>query len=92
MTEDILPLEQEPDVRELIARALAEDIGSGDATTLALVDAESTASARIVARHEVVPAGVGIAGEVFRMADPACRSNCCAPTASRWAPERRCCA
>jgi nicotinate-nucleotide pyrophosphorylase (carboxylating) len=73
MTEDILPLEQEPDVRELIARALAEDIGSGDATTLALVDAESTASARIVARHEVVPAGVGIAGEVFRMADPALR-------------------
>lgn len=71
MTEDILPLEQEPDIRELIARALAEDVGTGDATTLALVDATSTASARIVARHEVVPAGVGIAGEVFRMADPA---------------------
>lgn len=71
MTEDILPLEQEPEVRGLIARALAEDVGTGDATTLALVDAKSTASARIVARHEVVPAGVGIAGEVFRMADPA---------------------
>lgn len=71
MTEDILPLEQEPEVRGLIARALAEDVGTGDATTLALVDAKSTARARIVARHEVVPAGVGIAGEVFRMADPA---------------------
>ena len=45
MTEDILPLEQEPEVRGLIARALAEDVGTGDATTLALVDAKSTARA-----------------------------------------------
>ena len=51
MTEDILPLEQEPEIRELIARALAEDIGSGDATTLALVDEKSVAAARIVARQ-----------------------------------------
>lgn len=70
MNEDMLPLEQEPEIRELIARALAEDVGSGDATTLALVDAESTASARLVARHEVVPAGMGLAAETFRMADP----------------------
>lgn len=70
MNEDMLPLEQEPEIRELIARALAEDVGSGDATTLALVDAESTASARIVARHEVVPAGMSIAAETFRMVDP----------------------
>jgi nicotinate-nucleotide pyrophosphorylase (carboxylating) len=79
MTEDVLPLEQEPEVRELIARALAEDVGSGDVTTLALVDAASTASARIVARHEVVLAGVGIAGEVFRMADPALQVECLCP-------------
>ena len=71
MTEDILPLEQEPEIRELIACALAEDVGSGDATTLALVDAGATARARIVARHPVVVAGMGVAGEVFRMADPA---------------------
>ena len=71
MTEDLLPLEQEPDVRELIARALAEDIGSGDVTTLALVDAQATASARIVARHELIPAGVRVAAEVFRRVDPA---------------------
>ena len=70
MSEDVLPLEQDPEIRDLIARALAEDVGSGDATTLALVDAASTASARIVARHEVVPAGMAIAAEVFRAADP----------------------
>ncbi len=70
MSEDVLPLEQEPEVRELIERELAQDIGPGDATTLALVDADATASARIVARHEVVPAGMAIAAEVFRQADP----------------------
>lgn len=78
MTEDLLPLEQEPEVRELIARALAEDIGPGDATTLALVDAEATASARIVARHELVVAGARVAGEVFRMADPGLQAECLA--------------
>ena len=71
MTENNLPLEQEPEIRGLIARALAEDIGPGDVTTLALVDETSTASARIVARHALVVAGAGIAAEVFRMADPA---------------------
>ena len=79
MSEDVLPLEQEPEIRELILRALAEDVGSGDATTLALVDAEATASARIVARHEVVPAGMGIAAEVFRTADPELKADILCP-------------
>ena len=70
MNEDVLPLEQDPEIRALIERALAEDVGSGDATTLALVDADATASARIVARHPVVVAGMGVAAEVFRRADP----------------------
>ncbi len=78
MSEDVLPMEQQPDIRELIARELAEDVGTGDATTLALVDAEATAGARIVARHELVLAGVGVAAEVFRMADPALRAECLA--------------
>jgi nicotinate-nucleotide pyrophosphorylase (carboxylating) len=78
MTEDILPLEQQPDVRDLIARELQEDIGPGDATTLALVDAGAVACARIVARHELVVAGVGVAAEVFRMADPALAVECLA--------------
>jgi nicotinate-nucleotide pyrophosphorylase len=69
------------------SRALAEDIGSGDATTLALVDAESTAAARIVARHEVVLAGVRIAGEVFRTADPALQVDY--PRGRRRAGRRR---
>ena len=89
MTEDLLPLEQEPEVRELIARALSEDVGPGDATTLALVDADAEASARIVARHELVLAGVRVAGEVFRLADPALRRASAAgsrrPVPRSWA-------
>jgi nicotinate-nucleotide pyrophosphorylase (carboxylating) len=76
MSEDIVPIEQEPEVRELIERALGEDVGPGDATTLALVPPEATAGARIVARHELVVAGVGVAAEVFRMADPELAVDC----------------
>ena len=79
MSEEVVPLEQEPEVRELIARALAEDVGPGDATTLALVDEQATAAARIVARHELVPAGVAVAAEVFRMAEPALKIECRCP-------------
>ena len=70
MSEDFVPVEQDPEIRALLARALAEDIGSGDATTLALVDAQSKARASIVARHPIVLSGVRLAGEVFRMVDP----------------------
>ena len=70
MTEDMVPIEQEPEVRELIARALAEDVGPGDVTTLALVDAVAVSAARMVARHELVVAGLGVAAEVFRQVDP----------------------
>ena len=69
MSEDVLALEKQPEVRELIKRELREDIGPGDATTLALVDPEAPAAARVVARQELVLAGVNVAAEVFRMAD-----------------------
>ena len=49
MSEDVLALEKQPEVRDLIERELREDIGPGDATTLALVDPEAPAAARVVA-------------------------------------------
>jgi nicotinate-nucleotide pyrophosphorylase (carboxylating) len=76
MSEDIVPVEQDPEIRALLTRALAEDIGSGDVTTLALVDAQSKARASIVTRHPVVLSGVCLAGEVFNMADPAMKVEC----------------
>jgi nicotinate-nucleotide pyrophosphorylase (carboxylating) len=70
MSEDVLPLEDNPEIRALLARELEEDIGPGDATTLSLVDSASTARARLVARQPLVLSGILLAAEVFRMVDP----------------------
>src|SRR6185437_12902540 len=55
--------------REQIARALAEDIGRGDATTLACVPATAQAQGRIFTRQAGVIAGLSIVAEVFRQID-----------------------
>jgi nicotinate-nucleotide pyrophosphorylase (carboxylating) len=55
--------------REQIARALAEDLGRGDATTLACVPAAALAAGRIFTRQAGVIAGLPIVAEVFRQVD-----------------------
>ncbi len=55
----------------LIARALEEDIGFGDITTLSTVPAERTLTATILSRQTGVIAGLEVAAEVFRAVDPA---------------------
>ena len=57
------------DYLPLIKAALAEDIGSGDATTLALVSENSCASAVMVARDPLVMAGVDLALAAFQEVD-----------------------
>jgi len=49
---------QHPDVMALVERALAEDIGAGDLTTNATVDAAILAQGRFIARQPMVVAGV----------------------------------
>jgi nicotinate-nucleotide pyrophosphorylase (carboxylating) len=49
----------------LVEAALAEDVGPGDATTLALIPPQSRGSARLEARQPVVVCGMEIAREVF---------------------------
>jgi nicotinate-nucleotide pyrophosphorylase (carboxylating) len=60
----------ERDVEELIDRALAEDVGAGDATTEATVDADARAVARITQKEEGVISGLAVAAAVFRRLDP----------------------
>lgn len=62
----------EEGVLAAIRRALEEDIGSGDATTLALVPADTIVEAVILARREYVIAGGGVASRVFAEVSPAC--------------------
>jgi nicotinate-nucleotide pyrophosphorylase (carboxylating) len=57
------------DVRDLIARAVAEDIGCCDVTSVALVPVRVAARAIIVARDNYIVAGTKVAETVFRMVD-----------------------
>ena len=56
---------------ELIDLALAEDVGSGDATTAAVVPPGASARARIVQKGEGAIAGLEVAEAVFRRLDVA---------------------
>jgi nicotinate-nucleotide pyrophosphorylase (carboxylating) len=58
-----LPLNFDP---QMVRAALAEDIGSGDVTTLATVPADAVGAAVMVAREPLVVCGLPIAEAVFR--------------------------
>lgn len=59
----------EATVRDSVRRALAEDIGIGDVTTLATIPAGTQAEAILLCKEEGVLAGVEVAKEVFRQVD-----------------------
>jgi nicotinate-nucleotide pyrophosphorylase (carboxylating) len=57
-------------VQRLVQTALEEDIGAGDATVLATIPARACGTARVVAREDLVCAGLPMAEKVFRALDP----------------------
>jgi nicotinate-nucleotide pyrophosphorylase (carboxylating) len=57
--------------RELVRRALAEDLGWGDVTTEAIISPEQRGRGVLVVKSPCVVAGLDIAAEVFRQLDPA---------------------
>lgn len=75
--------------RDLVARALAEDIGRGDVTTLACVPESATASGHILARRAGVIAGLPIVAEVFRQVDSRIVVELLVPDGARVAPGER---
>ena len=52
-------------IKEFIIAALAEDIGSGDHSTLASIDAKVAGSAKLIVKEAGIIAGIRIAKEVF---------------------------
>jgi nicotinate-nucleotide pyrophosphorylase (carboxylating) len=60
-------------LKELIEKALAEDLGPGDVTSEATIPAGSTSTAAILAKQDLILAGIDIATEVFRHLDPDAR-------------------
>jgi nicotinate-nucleotide pyrophosphorylase (carboxylating) len=59
--------------RAAIRLALEEDIGSGDVTSMAIVDEGALASAKLVAKEDGIAAGLDIAAAVFDEVDPRIR-------------------
>ena len=58
--------------REIVRRALAEDLGWGDVTTDATVPPDLRAKGVILAKSPCVIAGLDVAAEVFLQLDPGC--------------------
>jgi nicotinate-nucleotide pyrophosphorylase (carboxylating) len=59
------------DYRDLVRRALEEDLGRGDATSQATIDETRRARGTIVAKSPLVVAGLDVARAVFHQTDPA---------------------
>jgi nicotinate-nucleotide pyrophosphorylase (carboxylating) len=64
-----------PEITIFLHTALDEDIGTGDLTAQATVAAEARARARLVARRELVLAGLPLLERVFRALDPDARTE-----------------
>jgi nicotinate-nucleotide pyrophosphorylase (carboxylating) len=61
-----------PDLSETVARALAEDVGTGDVTA-GLLSAHASSRAQVVSREQAVLCGTAWFDEVFRQLSPAVR-------------------
>jgi len=58
-------------VKKIIEQALSEDIGPGDVTTEATIPVGSTSTAEILAKQDLVLAGLDVSLEVFHFLDAA---------------------
>lgn len=59
-----------PVVKDLIRRALEEDVGNGDVTSLSVVGESARGRAVVLSRGHYVVAGLDVAGAVFAGVDP----------------------
>ena len=57
-------------LHELIKNALAEDIGTGDHSTLASISAEAVGKATLKIKQDGILAGVAVAEKIFRFVEP----------------------
>ncbi len=60
----------EPWLSRFIRQALEEDLGDGDHSSLAAIDAEATGSARLIIKEHGILAGLEVARKVFFFSDP----------------------
>ena len=58
---------EHPEILEAVCRALAEDIGPGDLTSVACIPATQVAEGRFLARQELTVAGVELLPVIYRL-------------------------
>src|SRR5687768_3197644 len=61
------------EIKRMVRLALAEDVGTGDATTLCTIPQEVQAKALMIAREPLIVAGLEIAETVFHEISPELR-------------------
>src|SRR5512133_2052165 len=57
-------------IDEIVERALQEDLGDGDHTSLATIGAESRGKAKLLIKDNGILCGLPVAEKVFRKVDP----------------------
>jgi len=72
-------------IRDVVARALHEDVGTGDLTTLAVIPPDARSEARFVFREAGVVCGLPLLSTVFALVDPALTLRPQAPEGARVA-------
>jgi len=72
--------------RDIVRRALDEDIGGGDLTTEATVGADQRARGVFLVKAECMLAGLDVALEAFRLLDPDVRATMCKHDGDRCEP------
>ncbi len=74
------------ELTDFITRAFREDVGDGDYSSLASVDQGRKGKARLLAKESGVLAGLRVAQEVFRVADPSLEQTVLASDGDRITP------
>ncbi len=64
-------MQNEFDLDDFILRALSEDIGDGDHTTLSTISADAKGKAKLLVKEKGILAGVSIAKRILELVDPA---------------------
>jgi len=72
-----------PDITAAIQRALDEDIGPGDATSLSIIPAGAHMNGQIIAKQNGVIAGLDVAQAVYQTFDPAVDFQALIPEGAR---------
>ncbi|RJP19087.1 MAG: carboxylating nicotinate-nucleotide diphosphorylase [Candidatus Omnitrophota bacterium] len=85
---EILPLNLDDEIREIIAKALHEDKGDGDITTIATIPPNRKGAARVFAKATGVLCGTQIFMEVYRQVNQSVEVKCWAREGQTISPGR----